>query len=50
MLLVSSTYPTEHLDIDDSCPHCLDRISVAIDGGKVRSARPESAYAFYGGG
>jgi len=50
MLLVSSTYPDELLEVDDSCPHCLDHIRVTIEGGLVRSAEPDSAHAFYGGG
>lgn len=50
MLLVSSTYPDERLEIEDSCPHCLDRITLTIGGAEVRSAQPQSAYAFYGGG
>lgn len=50
MLLVSSDYPEERIEIEDSCAHCLDRISVAIENAKVTSSTPESAYAFYGGG
>lgn len=50
MLLVSSAYPDEYLEIEDSCPHCLDRIGLTIEGGRLWSAEPESAYAFYGGG
>lgn len=50
MLLVSSTHADEKLDIDDSCPHCLERIRLTIDRARLRSAEPESAYAFYGGG
>lgn len=50
MLLVSSTYQDDSLEIDDSCPHCLDRITLTIERGEVHSARPNSAYAFYGGG
>ncbi len=50
MLLVSSDYPKERIEIEDSCAHCLDWISVEIENAKVTSATPESTYAFYGGG
>lgn len=50
MLLVSSTYPTGSVEIEDSCPHCLDKIALTIQSATLTSARPESAYAFYGGG
>ncbi len=50
MLLVSSDYPEERIEIEDSCAHCLDRISVAIENAKVTSATPDPTYAFYGGG
>ena len=50
MLLVSSIYQTDRLDIEDSCPHCLDRFSLAIENSKLTRTEPESIYAFYGGG
>jgi hypothetical protein len=50
MLLVSSTYQDELLEIEDSCPHCLDRIRLTIEGRRLQSAEPMSVYAFYGGG
>ncbi len=50
MLLVSSVYPADKVEIEDSCPHCLDRLTLTIEGAKLKRAEPESTYAFYGGG
>ncbi len=50
MLLVSSTYQNERLDIEDSCPHCLDRLTLTIENSKLTKAEPASIYSFYGGG
>ena len=50
MLLVSSTYQTDRLDIEDSCPHCLDRLTLTIENSKLTTTEPTSIYAFYGGG
>ncbi len=50
MLLVSSDYPDEKVEIEDSCPHCLDQLTLTIERSKLQRATPESTYAFYGGG
>ena len=50
MLLVSSDYQNDRLDIEDSCPHCLDRLALTIENSKLSRIEPESIYAFYGGG
>ena len=50
MLLVSSDYANDRLKIQDSCPHCLDRLSLTIDASAVAAATPKEIYAFYGGG
>ncbi len=50
MLLVSSTYQTDRLDIEDSCPHCLDHLTLTIENSKLTRLEPEPIYAFYGGG
>ncbi len=50
MLLVSSVDKTERLDVEDSCPHCLDRLSLKIENAELTTAHPPSIYAFYGGG
>ena len=50
MLLVSSTYRDDRLEIEDSCPHCLDRLSLTIESSKLTRTEPESIYSFYGGG
>ena len=50
MLLVSSVYRDDRVEIEDSCPHCLDRLTLTIEKAKLELADPELTYAFYGGG
>ncbi|MFQ5473237.1 MAG: hypothetical protein ACE5FA_10175 [Dehalococcoidia bacterium] len=50
MLLVSSDYQNDRLDIEDSCPHCLDRLTLTIENSKQTRSEPTSIYSFYGGG
>ncbi len=50
MLLVSSVHPNDRLDIEDSCPHCLDRLTLTIENSKLTRSEPTSIYCFYGGG
>ncbi len=50
MLLVSSVYGNDRLGFEDSCPHCLDRLTLTIENSKLTSTEPESIYSFYGGG
>ena len=50
MLLVSSVCQNDRLDIEDSCPHCLDRLTLTIANSKLAQTEPGSIYAFYGGG
>ncbi len=50
MLLVSSVYQNDRLDIEDSCPHCLDRLTLTIENSKLTQSEPTSIYSFYGGG
>ncbi len=50
MLLVSSDYQSDQLEIHDSCPHCLDRLTLTIDDSAIKEATPKPMYAFYGGG
>ena len=50
MLLVSSVYGNDRLDIEDSCPHCLDRLTLTIENSKLTRTEPASIYSFYGGG
>ncbi len=50
MLLVSSVHPNDRLDIEDFCPHCLDRLTLTIENSKLTRSEPTSIYCFYGGG
>jgi len=50
MLLVSSLYQNDRLVIEDSCPHCLDRLTLTIENSKLTRSEPTSIYSFYGGG
>jgi len=49
MLLVSSVYQNDRLDIEDSCPHCLDRLTLTIENSKLTRSEPTSINSFYGG-
>lgn len=50
MLLVSSKYARQKVIIADSCAHCVERIRVTIDHGRLLEVEPAGTYAFYGGG
>jgi hypothetical protein len=50
LLLVSSDYPDERVEIFDSCIHCTERIHVVIDRGQIAAVEPAEAFVFRGGG
>ncbi|MGH9659575.1 MAG: hypothetical protein ACRD96_13590 [Bryobacteraceae bacterium] len=50
LLLVNSTHATDTLKIEDSCAHCTQRISLKIDGGRLKTATPAEPIVFQGGG
>ena len=50
MLLVSSVYQNDRLDIEDSCPHCLDRLTLTIENSKLTRSESTSIYSFHGSG
>lgn len=50
MLLVSSDYPGERVEVSDSCAHCTDRIRATIDRVAVVDVEPPETLVFRGGG
>ncbi|MFQ5641540.1 MAG: hypothetical protein ACE5IR_26490 [bacterium] len=49
MLLVNS-FGDKEVEIEDSCAHCYQRISVTIKSGEIAAMTPESVWAQQGGG
>jgi hypothetical protein len=50
LLLVSSDYPSERIEIFDSCAHCTDKIHAVIDQARISRVDPPEALVFRGGG
>jgi hypothetical protein len=50
VLLVSSDYPNDRVEIFDSCVHCTERIHAVVDRGQIAAVEPAEALVFCGGG
>ncbi len=49
LLLVNSTYSSDIVKIEDTCAHCLQRISMVIERGRVTQISPAQTVVFWGG-
>jgi hypothetical protein len=49
LLLVSSQYKDHHVALDDACAHCVERIHIEVDHGRLAQVRPEESIAYQGG-
>lgn len=49
LLLVSSQYRGRSLTLDDACAHCVDRIRIEVEDGKLSHLSPEETIVYRGG-
>jgi len=50
LLLVSSNYTNQRVVIEDSCAHCVERIRLVIENGRLTVVDPPETYVVQGGG
>lgn len=49
MLLVSSQYKEYHVSLADACAHCVDRIQIEVDHGRLLRVAPPETVVYRGG-
>ena len=49
MLLVSGQYQGRSLTLDDACAHCVDRIRIGVENGKLAHVCPGETVVYRGG-